>query len=132
MLEAVSTVLRLSVLELVIVVVVVVGLVIATALVTARRGTRSLRQRLQALGSRLGADAQPRDVQDLEDILVHVERATDRAAETVAESSSEAIRGRLSAAMAAPSSRRPPRMNSAPAFMRSMASFMRCIARMLR
>jgi two-component system sensor histidine kinase SenX3 len=92
MLEAVSTVLRLSVLELVIVVVVVVGLVIATALVTARRGTRSLRQRLQALGSRLGADAQPRDVQDLEDILVHVERATDRAAEAVAESSSEAIR----------------------------------------
>jgi two-component system sensor histidine kinase SenX3 len=82
----------LSVLELVIAVVVVVGLIIATALITARRGTRSLRQRLQALGSRLGADAQPRDVQDLEDILVHVERATDRAAETVAESSSEAIR----------------------------------------
>jgi len=50
MLEAVSTVLRLSVLELVIAVVVVVGLIIATALITARRGTRSLRQRLQALG----------------------------------------------------------------------------------
>ncbi len=92
MLVRVGTVLRLSVLELVIAVVVVLALVATTALVTARRGSNSLRQRLQALASRLGADPPAKEPTDLEDILVHVERATDRAAEAVAEASSEAIR----------------------------------------
>ncbi len=92
MLVRVGTVLRLSVLELVIAVVVVLALVATTALVTARRGSNSLRQRLQALASRLGADTPAKEAKDLEDILVHVERATDRAAEAVAEASSEAIR----------------------------------------
>jgi two-component system sensor histidine kinase SenX3 len=92
MLVTVGTLLDLTVLELVIAIVVVLGLIAATALVTAHRGSRSLRQRLQALASRLGADAPPKEAQDLEDVLVQVERATDRATEAVAESSSEAIR----------------------------------------
>jgi two-component system sensor histidine kinase SenX3 len=91
MLGIVGTVLHLTVLELVIAVVVVVILIAASAL-TARRGSSSLRQRLQALASRLGADMPPKEVKDLEDVLVHIERATDRAAEAVAEASSEAIR----------------------------------------
>jgi two-component system sensor histidine kinase SenX3 len=92
MLVTVGTVLRLSVLELVIAIVVVIALIVATGLITARRGTSSLRQRLQALASRLGTDSPNKETKDLEDVLVHVERATDRAAETVAEASSEAIR----------------------------------------
>jgi len=92
MLVTVGTVLHLTVLELVISIIVVLGLIAATALVTAHRGSRSLRQRLQALASRLGADAPPKEAHELEDVLVQVERATDRAAEAVAESSSEAIR----------------------------------------
>ena len=91
MLGIVGTVLHLTVLELVIAVLVVV-ILIAGAGLTARRGSSSLRQRLQALASRLGADMPPKDTKDLEDVLVHVERATDRAAEAVAEASSEAIR----------------------------------------
>jgi two-component system sensor histidine kinase SenX3 len=91
MLGEVGTVLHLTVLELVLAIVVVIVLIAATAL-TARRGSSSLRQRLQALASRLGADSPPKDAKDLEDVLVHVERATDRAAEAVAEASAEAIR----------------------------------------
>ena len=53
--------------------------------------------------SRLGADTPPNEQRDLEDVLVHVERATDRAAEAVAEASSEAIR--LRRALDAPSTR---------------------------
>ncbi|MGD1012379.1 MAG: ATP-binding protein [Acidimicrobiales bacterium] len=85
-------VLNVTVLELVAAVVVVVVVVTATALIAARRGRSGLRQRLQALASRLGADAPPREAHDLEEVLVHLERATDRATEAVAESSSEAIR----------------------------------------
>ena len=92
MLGRVGNVLRVTVLELVVAVVVVLALIAATTLVTARRGRRSLRQRLQALASRLGADAPSRDANDLEEVLVHLERATDRATEAVAEESSEAIR----------------------------------------
>ncbi|MGO9332597.1 MAG: sensor histidine kinase [Acidimicrobiales bacterium] len=92
MLGGVGNVLRVTVLELVVAGVVVLALIAATTLLTARRGRRSLRQRLQALASRLGADAPPGDANDLEDVLVHLERATDRAAEAVAEESSEAIR----------------------------------------
>jgi two-component system sensor histidine kinase SenX3 len=92
MLGGVGNVLRVTVLELVVAGVVVLALIAAATLVTARRGRRSLRQRLQALASRLGADAPAGDANDLEDVLVHLERATDRAAEAVAEESSEAIR----------------------------------------
>jgi two-component system sensor histidine kinase SenX3 len=88
----VSHVLHVTVLELVAAVVVVIVIVTATALVSARRGRSGLRQRLQALASRLGADAPPREPRDLEEVLVHLERATDRATEAVAESSSETIR----------------------------------------
>ncbi|HLN06523.1 MAG TPA: ATP-binding protein [Acidimicrobiales bacterium] len=87
-----STVLHLTVLDVVIAVAVVLVLIIATALIAARRGRRALRQRLQALASRLGADAPSKEPRDIEEVLVHVERATDRAAEAVAEASSEAIR----------------------------------------
>jgi two-component system sensor histidine kinase SenX3 len=88
----VSKVLHLTVLDVVLAAVAVVVLVSAASLIGARRGRRSLRQRLQALASRLGADTPPKEQRDLEDVLVHVERATDRAAEAVAEASSEAIR----------------------------------------
>ena len=87
-----SKVLHITVLDVVIAVAFVLVLVSTTALIAARRGRRSLRQRLQALASRLGADTPPREQSDLEDVLVHVERATDRAAEAVAEASAEAIR----------------------------------------
>jgi len=92
MLVRVATILDLTVLELAVTVAVVLAVIAATALVSARRGERSLRQRLQAIGSRLGADAPAKETKDLEEVLVHIERATDRAAEAVAEASSEAIR----------------------------------------
>ncbi len=88
----VGKVLNLTVLELIVTVVVVLVLIGATALITARQGRRSLRQRLQALASRLGSDAPRKESSDLEEVLVHLERATDRATEAVAEASSEAIR----------------------------------------
>src|SRR5579863_10151345 len=69
-----------------------VVLVLIAYLLGARRGRGSLRQRLLALAARLGADDPAVDPRHIEDTLVHVERATDRAAEAVAESSSEAIR----------------------------------------
>jgi len=47
--------------EFVVTVVVVIVLITATALVTSRRGRTGLRQRLQALASRLGADAPQKD-----------------------------------------------------------------------
>ncbi len=71
---------------------VVVVLLVFTYAIGSRRGVRSLKQRLVALGDRLGADPLPHDPGRVEDTLVYVERATDRAAEAVAESSSEAIR----------------------------------------
>ena len=92
MLETVGTVLHLTVLELVGAVAVVLVLLVATALITGRRNSRSLRQRLQALAARLGADPPPKETHGVEEALVHLERATDHAAEAVAEASSEAIR----------------------------------------
>ena len=92
MLGEVGKVLHVTVLELVVTVVVVIVLITATALVTSRRGRTGLRQRLQALASRLGADAPQKDAHDFEEVLIQLERATDRAAEAVAEASSEAIR----------------------------------------
>ena len=79
MLERMGKVLDLTVVELIVTVVVVLGLISATALITARQGRRGLRQRLQALASRLGSDAPRKESPDLEEVLVHLERATDRA-----------------------------------------------------
>ena len=56
------------------------------------RGRGSLRQRLLALSARLGSDDPAVESRHIEDSLVHLERATDRAAEAVAEASSDAIR----------------------------------------
>ncbi len=87
-----SAAIDLSVVGVVIAVAVVLVLLAVTALIAARRGRRSLRQRLGALGSRMGADPPAKEPSDLEEVLVYVERATDRAAEAVAEASAEAIR----------------------------------------
>ena len=57
-----------------------------------RRGRASLRQRLSALAARLGASTADPDSRTVEEALTRVERATDRAAEAVAESSADAIR----------------------------------------
>jgi len=92
MLGEVSRVLHVTVLEFAITVVVVIVLITATGLIAARRGRTGLRQRLQALASRLGADSPQKDANDFEEVLILLERATDRAAEAVAEASSEAIR----------------------------------------
>jgi two-component system, OmpR family, sensor histidine kinase SenX3 len=67
-------------------------LVVLAYVIGSRRGIRSLKQRLVALGDRLGADPLAEDPGHVEDTLVYVERATDRAAEAVAESSADAIR----------------------------------------
>ncbi|MDA8291368.1 MAG: ATP-binding protein [Actinomycetota bacterium] len=71
---------------------VVVAVAAAGYALGSRRGVAALRQRLAALGSRLGADNPPDEPAELEDALVFVERATDHAAEAVAESSADAIR----------------------------------------
>ncbi len=84
--------LKTSPLDIGIAVAVVVVLLVATYVIGSRRGIRSLKQRLVALGDRLGADPLPDDPGRIEDTLVYVERATDRAAEAVADSSAEAIR----------------------------------------
>jgi hypothetical protein len=87
MLERMDTVLHLKVFDVVVAAVVVLVLLSVTAVLAARRGRRGLRQRLQALASRLGADTPPKEPKDLEDVLIYVEHATDRAAEAVAEAS---------------------------------------------
>jgi two-component system sensor histidine kinase SenX3 len=53
---------------------------------------RELRQRLTALGSRLGADSLVDEPRRLEDVIGYVEHATASAAETVADASADAIR----------------------------------------
>jgi two-component system sensor histidine kinase SenX3 len=77
-----------------------VGIAVAAALFIAlvalwlggRRGGRGLRQRLGALASRLGAEVPLHEPRTVDESLTHLERATDRAAEAVAEASSETIR----------------------------------------
>ncbi len=71
---------------------VVVAVAAAGYALGSRRGVAALRQRLAALGSRLGADNPPDEPAELEDALVFVERATEHAAEAVAEASADAIR----------------------------------------
>ncbi len=62
------------------------------ALLGAHAGRAALRQRLEALASRLGNDPGEDDKAGVEASLSHLERATDLAAEAVAESSADAIR----------------------------------------
>jgi len=81
-----------SALDFVIAAVIVIAAVVLAYLLGGRRGVRGLRQRLLALGSRLGAEAEAVEPHNLEESLNYVERATDRAAEAVAESSADAIR----------------------------------------
>ncbi len=68
-----------------------VVLVVLAFVAGGRRGVRSLRQRLLAIGSRLGG-ALDTDPKRLEDALGYLERSAESAAETVADSSADAIR----------------------------------------
>jgi len=83
---------QLSPLDLVVAVVVVLVLLVGVAALSSGRGGRSTRQRLLALGSRLGAENLEREPGRVDEALAYVERATDQAAEAVAESSADAIR----------------------------------------
>ena len=87
-----STVLHVTVLDVVIAGAAVVVLLVAAVMFGMFRGRRGLRQRLIALGSRLGADAPSPEPRDIEEILGYVERSTDQAAEAITEASAEAIR----------------------------------------
>jgi two-component system sensor histidine kinase SenX3 len=70
----------------------VLVLLLLVAALAGRRRRRSLRQRLFALGSRLGAEQLEREPKRIDEALEYVERATDQAAEAVTESSADAIR----------------------------------------
>ena len=85
-------VVRASIPDLAIAAAIAAGVVCVAYALGSRRGVKALKQRLVALGDRLGADPLPRDPRRLEDALGHVERATEYAAEAVAESSADAIR----------------------------------------
>jgi two-component system sensor histidine kinase SenX3 len=67
-------------------------LVVLAFVVGSRRGMRALRQRLLAIASRLGGAALDADPGKLEETLVHLERSSESAAETVADASADAIR----------------------------------------
>ena len=71
---------------------IVIVLISLAYAIGSRRGVEALKQRLVALGDRLGADPLPKDAKRLEDALGHVERATEHATEAVADSSADAIR----------------------------------------
>jgi len=88
----VTAALQTSAADLAIAAVVVVVLVLTAYAIGSHRGLHALKQRLVALGDRLGADTLPTDPKRLEDALGHVERATEHAAEAVADSSADAIR----------------------------------------
>jgi two-component system sensor histidine kinase SenX3 len=88
----VIAVVRAGIADLAIAAGVAAALVCVAYALGSRRGLKALKQRLVALGDRLGADPLPRDPRRLEDALGHVERATEHAAEAVAESSADAIR----------------------------------------
>jgi two-component system sensor histidine kinase SenX3 len=87
-----ATVVHVTVLTVGITAVAVVLVVLISLWVGGRLGGRALRQRLGSLASRLGADVLPREPRTVDESMSHLERATDRAAEAVAEASSEAIR----------------------------------------
>lgn len=87
-----TIVLHQPVISVVIVVVVLGCIAVASFQMGTRRGRGAMRQRLLALASRLGADAPAAEPRKIEETLGNLERATDRAAEAVAESSADAIR----------------------------------------
>lgn len=70
----------------------VAAAIVLAVLIWALHGRRSLRQRLVALAARLGSDDPASDPHAVEDALGHLEKATDRATEAVAEASADAIR----------------------------------------
>jgi two-component system sensor histidine kinase SenX3 len=72
----------------------IVAIVVAT-MAGRRWGRRSISQRLTSLGSRLGLDP-PEDESNIETALAYLEQVTGGAAQSVAESSSDAIRLRRS------------------------------------
>jgi two-component system, OmpR family, sensor histidine kinase SenX3 len=77
-----------------VVVLFIVAIVVATQM-GRRWGRRAISQRLTALGSRLGLDP-PEDESNIETALAYLELVTGGAAQSVAESSSDAIRLRRS------------------------------------
>ena len=83
---------RVSALDLAASGAIAVVVLVVVFLLGGRRGRASLRQRLSALAARLGASTADPDPRTVEEALTRVERATDRAAEAVAESSADAIR----------------------------------------
>lgn len=87
-----SAVVHLSVLDLVAAGAVVVVALVAAVALAPRRGRRALRQRLDAVADRLGAEGTEAESRRLEETLARLERATDLAAEAVGDSTSEAIR----------------------------------------
>ena len=89
---AVVTAVKVTPVEFAVAAAVLVVLLIVARLLGARSGRRALRQRLIALGTRLGADNLNSDRGTVEDSLGYVEHAADSAAETVADASADAIR----------------------------------------
>lgn len=85
-------VLHIQVSELAITAGVVVLLLIAAYIFGNRRGVDSLRQRLIALGSRLGGENLVDESRDLESSLTYVELTAERAAEAISNASADAIR----------------------------------------
>ncbi len=87
-----ATVVHVTALSVVITAAVAIFVVLIALFVGSRLGGRALRQRLGSLASRLGADVLPHEPRTVDESMSHLERATDRAAEAVAEVSSETIR----------------------------------------
>jgi len=79
--------------SLVEVVIAAVAIVLVVGIfIWSHRGRSSLHHRLIALAARLGAEEPTAEPRGVEEALGHLERATDRATEAVAESSADAIR----------------------------------------
>jgi two-component system, OmpR family, sensor histidine kinase SenX3 len=87
-----STMIELSTAAVAISAGVAVLVVLCAFLLGSRRGVRTLRQRLSALGTRLGGNDLTADSRPVEEVIAFLERATESAASTVAEASADAIR----------------------------------------
>ncbi|HUY06994.1 MAG TPA: ATP-binding protein [Acidimicrobiales bacterium] len=85
-------VLRIQVSEIAIAGGIAVLVLIAVYLFGSRRGADSLRQRLIALGSRLGGENFIDEPHDIESSLTYVEQTADQAAEAISNASADAIR----------------------------------------
>ena len=85
-------VLRIQVSEIAIAGGIVALALIAVYVFANRRGVDSLRQRLIALGSRLGGENLIDEPNDIESSLTYVELSADRAAEAISNASADAIR----------------------------------------